>query len=159
LHAADIESVALKVSPRALELTGIQSPPNGLKSKWSIYHSAAIALTDGTAGEHQYTDVRVNDPGVRDLRGRITATADAQLREIAARVSVTLRDGRVLAKHVERVTGSAENPMSDRDLEDKVRGLAHGILSEERTAALIAACWSLGELGDAAELARAAMPA
>ena len=159
LHASDIESVALKTSPRALELTGIQSPPNGLKSKWSIYHSAAVAFIDGAAGEHHSTDKRVNDPIVRALRERITATADTQLQEIAAKVSVTLKDGSVLAKHVERVTGSAENPMSDRDLEDKVRGLARGILAEERTSALIAACWSLGKLNDVADLARAATPA
>ncbi|MEO8441078.1 MAG: MmgE/PrpD family protein [Betaproteobacteria bacterium] len=159
LRPADIEGVALRVNPRALELAGIEAPVNGLKSKWSIYHSAAIALVDGAAGEHQYTDARVNDRIVRDLRGRITATVDTQLQEIAAKVAVTLRDGRVLAKHVERVTGSAENPMSNNSLEDKVRALAHGILTEERTAALIATCWSVGELNDIAELARAAAPA
>jgi 2-methylcitrate dehydratase PrpD len=41
LRTAEIERVVLTVSPRALELTGIKAPPNGLKSKWSIYHSAA----------------------------------------------------------------------------------------------------------------------
>ena len=156
LRAAAIAGVALVVNPRALELTGIQSPPNGLKSKWSIYHSAAVALVDGAAGEHQYTDERVNDPAVRAVRERVTATADAQLQEIAARVAVTLKDGTVLARHVERVTGSAENPMSDRDLEAKVRGLAQGILPDHQTAALIAACWRMADLGDVADLARAA---
>ena len=157
LRASDIERVALVVNPRAIELTGIQSPPNGLKSKWSIYHSAAVALVDGVAGEHQYTDERVNDPEVRALRASVTASADAQLQEIAARVAVTLKNGTVLAKHVERVVGSAENPMSDRDLEAKVRGLAHGILPNDKTAALIAACWRIADLGDVAELARAAV--
>ena len=158
LRAADIAGVALVVNPRALELTGIESPPNGLKSKWSIYHSAAVALVDGAAGEHQYTDERVNDPEVRALRACVSAIADAGFQEIAARVAVTLKDGTVLARHVEQVIGSAENPMSDRDLEDKVRGLAHGILPDDRTAALIAACWSIAELGDVADLARAAAP-
>jgi 2-methylcitrate dehydratase PrpD len=156
LRAAAIEHVALVVSPRALELTGIQSPPNGLKSKWSIYHSAAVALVDGAAGEHQYTDERVNDSAVRAVRERVTATADAQLKEIAARIAVTLKDGTVLARHIERVIGSAENPMSDRDLEAKVRGLAHGILPDHKTAALISACWRIADLGDVADLARAA---
>ena len=90
LNVADIEAIALRVSPRALELTGIKEPPNGLKSKWSIYHSAAVALVDGAAGEHQYSDERVNAPEVRALRDRISATADAQLAEIAAHVTVKL---------------------------------------------------------------------
>ena len=158
LRAADIERVALRVSPRALELTGIQSPPNGLKSKWSIYHSAAVALVDGTAGEHQYTDERVNAPEIRALRASIIATADAQLKEIAAIVTVTLKNGKTHTKLVEKVIGSAENPMSDGDLENKLRGLAQGILPEARTAALIALTWRVAELDDVTQLARAASP-
>jgi 2-methylcitrate dehydratase PrpD len=154
-----IERVTLAVNPRAIELTGIQSPPNGLKSKWSIYHSAAVSLVDGAAGEHQYTDARVNDPAVQALRDRVTAVADGTLSEIAAKVTVTLKDGTVLHRHVERVIGSAENPMSDRDLEDKVRGLAVGILSAARTESMIAACWGLKDLDDAGTLARSATPA
>ena len=99
LRAGDIKSIALRVSPRALELTGIQAPPNGLKSKWSIYHSAAVALVDGAAGEHQYTDERVNALEVRTLRESVTAVADAQIKEVAAEVMVTLKNGTVLTKH------------------------------------------------------------
>ena len=159
LRPADIERVELMVNPRALELTGIKSPPNGLKSKWSIYHSAAVALADGAAGEHQYTDERVNDPAVRVLRESIGATADAGLAEIAARVKVTMKDGTVHTQVVDRVTGSAENPMSDTALEAKVSGLAQGVLSQSQVAKLIAQCWRLMESSDAAELARCATPA
>ncbi len=158
LRAEAIERVAMIVSPRALELTGIEAPPNGLKSKWSIYHSAAVALIDGAAGEHQYSDERVNDPEVRALRERVTATADAQLKEVAAKVAIALKDGSVLVKHVECVTGSAENPMGDGELEAKVRGLAHGILPAQQIDALIARCWTIAELADAGGLARAAAP-
>jgi 2-methylcitrate dehydratase PrpD len=159
LNVADIEAIALRVSPRALELTGIKEPPNGLKSKWSIYHSAAVALADGAAGEHQYSDERVNAPEVRELRARISATADAQLTEIAAHVTVKLKNGSALEKRIDRVVGSAENPMSDRDLEMKVRGLAHGVLPAAQTDAMIALAWKIDELADVAEVARAAAAA
>ena len=159
LNVADIERVALRVSPRALELTGIKEPPNGLKSKWSIYHSAAVALADGAAGEHQYSDERVNAPEVRELRARISATADAQLTEIAAHVTVKLKNGSALEKRIDRVVGSAENPMSDRDLEMKVRGLARGVLPATQTDAMIALAWRIDELADVAEVARAAAAA
>jgi 2-methylcitrate dehydratase PrpD len=155
----DIERISLRVSPRAIELTGIKSPPNGLKSKWSIYHSAAVSLIDGAAGEHQYTDARVNDAVVRSLRERIDAVADGTLSEIEAKVTLTFRDGTTLHRHVERVIGSAENPMSDRDLEAKVRGLAEGVLPAARTESMIGACWGLKDLDDAGTLARAATPA
>ena len=109
VNPADIATIALTVSPRALELTGIKAPPNGLKSKWSIYHSAAVALVDGAAGEHQYGDERVNAPEVLALRAKIAAAADPALAEIAARVVVTLNDGRVLEQHVERVVGDRKS--------------------------------------------------
>jgi len=156
LKVADIEAIALRVSPRALELTGIKEPPNGLKSKWSIYHSAAVALVDGAAGEHQYSDKRVNAPEVRALRARISATTDAQLTEIAADVTVKLKNGSALEKRIDRVVGSAENPMSDRDLEMKVRGLAQGVLPAMQTDAMIALAWRIDELVDVAQFARAA---
>ena len=159
LNVADIERVALRVSPRALELTGIKEPPNGLKSKWSIYHSAAVALAEGAAGEHQYSDEHVNAPEVRALRARISATADAQLTEIAAHVTVKLKNGSALEKRIDRVVGSAENPMSDRDLEMKVRGLARGVLPATQTDAMIALAWRIDELADVAEVARAAAAA
>lgn len=155
-NVSDVASVALRVSPRALELTGIKEPPNGLKSKWSIYHSAAVALVDGAAGEHQYSDERVNAPEVRALRALILATADAQLPEIAACATVMLKNGSTLEKRIDRVIGSAENPMSDGDLESKVRGLAQGVLATARIDALIATVWRIAELADVAALARAA---
>ena len=48
--------------------------------------------------------------------------------------------------------------MSDGDLENKLRGLAQGILPEARTAALIALTWRVAELDDVTQLARAASP-
>jgi len=93
------------------------------------------------------------------LRESIGATADAGLAEIAARVKVTMKDGTVHTQVVDRVTGSAENPMSDTALEAKVSGLAQGVLSQSQVAKLIAQCWRLMESSDAAELARCATPA
>ncbi len=156
LNAADIEQIALRVNPRALELTGIQDPPNGLKSKWSIYHSAAVALVDGAAGEHQYGDARVNAPEVLALRKKISATADVQLQEIAAEVAITLKNGVILTKRVDKVIGSAENPMRDDDLAAKACALARGVLPEPQTAAMIALVWRVDELSDVAEIADAA---
>jgi len=126
--------------------------------KWSIYHSAAVAICDGAAGEHQYTDERVRDPEVQRLRERISVQADASLREDEADVAITLADGKVLERHVEHAIGSAGNPMSDRDLEDKFRGLADGALPPAQTDALIEKCWSVATLSDVAEIARMAVP-
>ena len=154
----EVESIELDVHPKALLLAGIKAPATGLKSKWSLYHSAAVALADGAAGEHQYTDARVHDPAIAALRARIVARADARLAEVEARATCRLRDGRVLVRHVEKVIGSSERPLSDRDLVEKVAGLCEGVLPSRRARALIDTCWALPGLADAAALARAAVP-
>ena len=153
-----ISEVRLRVHPLALKLTGISAPRDGLESKWSIYHSAAVALCDGSAGERQYTDARVHDPSVKSVRERVTAEADAGLREDEAWVRIALLDGQRLELHVEHASGSVANPLSDQALEAKFRDLAEGVLTRPRMDALLAKCWDVARLPDAGELARLAAP-
>lgn len=153
-----ITSVALRVHPLALKLTGIKAPRGGLESKWSIFHSAAVALIDGAAGEHQYGDTRVFDPRVTAVRERVSAEADAALREDEAHVVVTLDGGQVFSCHIEHALGSTDNPMRDTDLERKFIELAADTLPPAQTRKLIDACWAISGLVDVAEIARLAVP-
>lgn len=156
VRPADIAAVELRVHPLALKLTGIRSPSGGLESKWSLYHSAAVTLCDGMAGEAQYTDERVRDPLVSTLRSRVTAQADPALREDEAHVAVTLSGGRRIDVHIDHALGSLDNPMSDRDLESKFRHLAGDTLPRARAEQLLETCWAVARLPDAAEIARLA---
>jgi len=158
LDGASVASIALRVNPLALKLAGIREPGTGLESKWSIYHSAAVAICDGVAGERQYSDERLREPEAARLRAAVSAQADATLREDEARVAVTLRDGRVLERHVAHAAGSVDNPLTDEGLGAKFRALAEGVLPPRRIEALLAKCWSVADSADVAELARLAVP-
>jgi len=52
----------------------------------------------------------------------------------------------------ERYRGGPENPLSDADLEAKVRSCCDGVLDEEKQTALIDAAWSVAQLSDASKL-------
>jgi 2-methylcitrate dehydratase PrpD len=156
LRTDDIAAVALRVHPLALKLTGEREPRSGLESKWSLYHSAAIALSDGAASEGQYTDGRVRDPAVARLRERVTAEPDAGLNEDEAYVRIMLRDGRQVAHHVEHAIGSRANPMSDRDLDRKFLTLSADALPAGRVEALLGKCWAVSRLHDVADIMRLA---
>jgi len=155
----DIERVDLTVSPLVLELTGKRSPCSGLEGKFSVYHAAAVGIIHGAAGEAQFSDAVVRDPRVIALRERVFAAQDSAIGRTEARVSIRLRNGKRLERHVVHAPGTLERPMSDADLEAKFRGLVTGVLPETRVAELIAACWSLESLEDAGEIARLATPA
>jgi 2-methylcitrate dehydratase PrpD len=159
VKADDIEAISLKVHPLVLELTGKKEPKVGLEGKFSVYHSAAVAIVHGAAGEAQYSDEAVRDPQVVALRGKVAATMEKGVHEDQVHVAVKLKDGRTLEKFVEHAVGSLARPMSDADLEAKFRGLAEGILSRTETDRLIGLCWKIGSLKSAAEVARASVPA
>jgi len=158
LTGDEIEKVELRVAPLVLELTGKKTPQTGLESKFSVYHSLAVAIIRGEAGEHEYSDECVRDPKVIALRDKVNATIDKSMRDDEAYVTVTLKDGRVVEKHVPHAIGSLERPLSDADIEAKFKGLSDVILGEKKTADLLALAWTVGTLKDASEICRASVP-
>ena len=159
LKAGDIESISLRVHPLVLELTGRKAPQAGLEGKFSVYHSCAVAIIHGAAGEAQYSDAVVRDARTMSLRDRVTATADRAMHEDQVQVSIKLKSGKTLEKYIEHAVGSLDRPMSDSDLEAKFRALAEGILSKPETDKLIRLCWDVAKLNDVGEVARASVPA
>ena len=159
LKVEEVEAVELEVHPLVLELTGKKVPQRGLEGKFSVFHSAAVALLDGAAGEEQYSDARVTAPEVVALRERVMATPSQTISEDEVRVRVTLNDGTRHELHVEHAIGSLERPMSDGDLETKFRKLTAPHLLDEAAEQLIDLCWQLNKLSDAAVIAQAATPA
>jgi len=159
VSAEDIEAVEAKVHPLVLELTGKKTPQVGLEGKFSVYHSAAVAIIHGAGGEAEYSDACVRDPRVIALRDRISAVVDPALHEDQTRVTIRLKNGKTLEKNVEHAIGSLDRPMSDADLEAKFRGLVKDILPRAQCDRLIRLCWDIGTLEDAGEVARASAPA
>jgi len=153
-----VEAVEAKVHPLVLELTGKKTPTAGLEGKFSVYHSAAVALLHGAAGEAEYSDTCVRDPRVIALRDRVSAQVEAGLHEDQARVSIRMRGGARIETFVEHAIGSLERPMSDADLEQKFRGLAAGVLPDRQIEQLIRFCWDIGTLDNAADVALASVP-
>ncbi len=158
LTGAEVEKVELTVPHLVLELTGKRSPQVGLEGKFSVFHSCAVALLFGAAGEKQYSDVVVRDPKVIALRDRVQPTIDDRLRDDECHVRLTLKDGRVLTKHVEHAIGSLKRPMSDQDLEAKFHVLVDDVLGEEHASRLHKLAWSIEGLKDAAEICRQSKP-
>ena len=153
-----VQAVEAKVHPLVLELTGKKTPTAGLEGKFSVYHSAAVALLHGAAGEAEYSDTCVRDTRVIALRDRVSAQVEAGLHEDQARVSIRMRGGARIETFVEHAIGSLERPMSDADLEQKFRELAAGVLPDRQIEQLIRFCWDIGTLDNAADVALASVP-
>ena len=154
-----IARVDLKVHPLVLELTGKTAPKAGLEGKFSIYHAVAVALVEGAAGEKQFTDRAVNDPVTVALRGKVHPVVDPAIKPEQVDLTITLVDGRVLHKFIEHAIGSLEVPMTDQALERKFADLADGVIPAAQAQRLMALCWKLESLENAAEIAKGAAAA
>jgi 2-methylcitrate dehydratase PrpD len=158
VRAQDVERIELKVHSLVLELTGKKEPKDGLQGKFSVYHGFAAGLVFGQAGEGEYADDIVTREDVVALRGKVVATVDDSIDEAAADVTAVLKDGRRERVFVAHAIGSLERPMTDADLEAKLRALAGPVIGAGRTGSLIAACWALGGAKSVAEVVAAGRP-
>ena len=139
-----------------LSLTGKIDPQTGLEGKFSIYHCIAVGLIQGAAGEKQFADAVVRDPVVVGVRKRVTVRTDPAVKSERCDLTVRLKDGRVLTRHIENAIGSLQKPMSDAALEVKFKDLAQGILPGPQAEKLIELCWKIETQADAGSVARAA---
>ena len=159
LEVADVESVHAFVHDYVLTTTGNPRPQTGLEGKFSIYHVLAVALVDGAALEAQFTDERVSDPSLRDVRALVTVDHDPEQDKDSAHVRVRLRDGRSLDRAVAHNLGTPGAPMTDAQLEGKFLALAAPILGDRRAKGLAEACWGVTELPDLRGVLDLAIPA
>jgi 2-methylcitrate dehydratase PrpD len=157
--AAEVARVVVRGNP----LLGVRADrPNastGRESQVSVQHAVAAALMTGQAGIAQFTDACVRDPRILALRSKVEVVRDEAFSTIAAAVDITTADGNVHRTSQSAARGSDVNPMSDRNLEEKLRKAANGWDTEHNIAPLIEAIWTLDQSVDVSGLASLAVPA
>jgi 2-methylcitrate dehydratase PrpD len=130
----------------------------GRESQVSVQHAVAAALVSGKAGLDQFTDACVHDAKVLALRKKVEVERDDAFSTIAAAVEIITADGTVHKLSQPAARGSDVNPMSDADLEGKLRTAAAGWDQRYDASQLIDAVWALDESADVSGLASLAVP-
>jgi 2-methylcitrate dehydratase PrpD len=107
----EVEAVEVDTWEQAALLANPE-PETYLGAKFSIPFACATLIVNGSTGPEAFAPERIRDPQVIALARRVKVRADPELSKMVparrpARVTVRLRDGRVL-------TGFAENPRGDR---------------------------------------------
>ncbi|MEM7407156.1 MAG: MmgE/PrpD family protein [Pseudomonadota bacterium] len=149
-----VERVVARVNPRVVRITGVEDPQTGLKSKFSLKHSAAVAFLDGNAGIPQYSDARATADDVVELRSRIEVVAEPEFGPNEAAVDVWLTGGQHISARIPHASGTAENPLSDAAIERKFLSNAVPVLGDERARAVIAEVAALDRADDVSQLMR-----
>jgi 2-methylcitrate dehydratase PrpD len=148
IRAEDIVSIVCKVGEGTVHrlwepLAEKHRPPNGYAGKFSTPYCMAIAFIDGAAGLAQFSDERTRDPAVRALAAKISYEIDPANeypRNFSGHLKATLIDGSVHETRQPHMRGGAREPLSARELEDKLAAnLRFGGLDDDSAAASRAA--------------------
>ncbi|MCX7313354.1 MAG: MmgE/PrpD family protein [Alphaproteobacteria bacterium] len=158
LSAVDVASVHVRAHPLLFERTDRPNVASGRESVVSLQHTVSVTMLFGAAGLAQFTDIMVQDPAVLALRTKVSGTADEAVPVGVATVSIRTNDGRSFEKTVTEALGRLERPLTDRQIEEKLRSLAAFSAPWCDTARLIDAVWNLDSLPAAASVMVLATP-
>ena len=149
---ADVGRVVVRGNP----LLGVRADrpdvSTGREAQVSVQHAVAAALVKGKAGLDQFTDGCVNDAEVLKLRGKVEVVRDERFSTVAAAVEITAADGKISKLEQSNARGSDANPLSDSDLEEKLRAAASGWNPRYDPTPLIEAIWSIETSADVSKL-------
>jgi 2-methylcitrate dehydratase PrpD len=154
-----IAQITVRGHPLLRERADRPAVETGREAKVSIQHSVAVALLEGAAGLAQYEDACVADPAVRALRAKVAVEEDESVPVESALVTLRLDDGSSLTEHVRHGRGTPGRPMSETELDAKVRGLAAFGAPEVDAPGLIAALRAIEGEADVARIVRMTVPA
>jgi 2-methylcitrate dehydratase PrpD len=153
LTIARIERIEIAGHPLLRERTDRAQVNTGREAQVSAQHAVAVALTRGRAGLAEFSDECVADNGLRSLGAKVGFVDDASYAVESARVTVHMGAGKaVLSWLVDQARGSSARPLSDADLENKLKDLAQYGKSGCDPEPLIQAIWSLDRADDAGSL-------
>lgn len=153
LRPDEIASIELTGHPLLRQRTDRPGVTSGRQAQVSAQHAVAVALTRGRAGLAEFGDDAVADPGCRAIGARLAFRDDESMPVEAANVVVLTTSGERLERHVAAARGSGRAPMTDAELEHKLRELAHHGGAQIDVTALIDMVWRLDREPDAGRLA------
>ena len=153
-----VEKVAVRGNPLLLQRTDRPQVATGRELQVSLQHAVAAALVLGKAGLDQFTDACVNDPAVREMRGKVEVTGDPAISTIAVEMDFWTSDGKKHGVATQAARGSSANPLKDAEIERKLLDEAKSWRPGHDIRPLIDAVWALDKSGDVSSLAALTVP-
>jgi 2-methylcitrate dehydratase PrpD len=156
----EIETVKVHAGSNILNPIRYPIAANHLQAKFSLPAALAMIALARKAGKTEFSDLFVGSALMQAMQKRITTELDPEIEKMGfdkmrSRIAIKLTDGKIIQGWAdERYRGGPDNPLSDADLEGKVRSCCEGVMNEGRQTKLIEAGWAVSNLADSSELMR-----
>jgi len=151
--ANEVEAIEIGVDSIVPTILLYDRPSSGLEGKFSMPFCVAAAVVHGRVGIDTFEAAALRDPAVVAMQARVTMRVDPTLDAAAppltqARVTVRLRDGRVLTASGKGARGYPERPASDDELATKFTSCATKSLSAPQAAQALVALRDVESMSD-----------
>ncbi|HEY2921619.1 MAG TPA: MmgE/PrpD family protein [Candidatus Binatia bacterium] len=148
IKPAEVERLVVRVAHQGANTVDNRNMPD-----ICMQHMCAVMLIDGKVTfESSHDEKRMRDRKVLALRRRIELRGDdalsAALPSRQGIVEISLRDGRKLEHHTKAVRGTAENPMTRAEVDEKCYDLMAPVIGRIRARQLCDAVWKLDKVRD-----------
>lgn len=151
---------AVKVFAGSNILNPIRYPlaANHLQAKFSLPAALAMIALARKAGKKEFSDEFVGSAAMQAMQKKITTELDPEIEKVGfdkmrSRIAIRLHNAKQVEGWAdERYRGGPENPISDSDLEGKVRSCCEGIMADIEQTRLIEAGWTVSQLTDVSQL-------
>jgi 2-methylcitrate dehydratase PrpD len=155
LTLGDVAEIEVTGHPLLRQRTDRPNVKTGREGQVSTQHTIAIVLLRGRATLEEFTDAAATET---QQAGRPTVIFhDEPGRDIASiDFFVRTRDGRELRETIETSLGSRSNPLSDKQLEQKLFDAAKLVGFKGDTRRLVDTIWRIEKVEDAGEIVRLA---
>lgn len=117
---ADVASIHIAGNDRMARVNNIPSPADIMMAQYSIPFCVALAHVRDPRDPRSFNEDALRDLRIRSLAQCVTITVgEDRPTPLAAVVTVTLRDGRVLKRTVTDFKGTPESPLDQNELREK----------------------------------------
>jgi 2-methylcitrate dehydratase PrpD len=152
IKAEDVEKLTVRVAKQGANTTDNRTMPD-----ICMQHMCSVMLLDGIVTFiSSHDEKRMKHPKVLALRSRIELIGDEELtRVLPSRqgiVELRLKDGRALRHHTKAVRGTAQNPMTRAEVDEKAYHLMAPILGKPRARRLCDTVWALEKVSSMRKL-------
>ena len=119
--AADVAAITIAGNERMAKTNNIPAPGDMMMAQYSIPFSVALSLYRDPIDPRSFDDSAVHDRAILDLasRTKMVATPGQDRRNLVVTVTIKLRDGREVSRHVTSFKGTPERPLERAELREK----------------------------------------
>ncbi|BDW10672.1 hypothetical protein PSHI8_07540 [Polynucleobacter sp. SHI8] len=144
---SSIQAIRIIGNPLLKQRTDRPSIENGRQSQVSGQHAVSVALHFGQAGLKEFSDEIVKNEKIQAFYSKVSFIDDSTIAVDGVKIQLLCKD-RIIEKQIDHAKGSVIRPLSDEDLENKLRNQIDYHQLKLDPEKIINLTWSIDQMKD-----------